>query len=186
AWQRVVDPKTASPNVELFSAIKNAKEIASGKQAKDTLAVKSIGEKTLEIELVEPTPYFTDLLSLTAYYPVQQKAIKEYGKDYGVSQKAIVTNGAFNLTNLEGVGTSDKWTISKNKEYWDQKDVSMDKINFQVVKEINTGINLYNDGQLDDAPLAGEYAKQYKKDKEYSTTLMANTIFLEMNQTGEN
>ena len=101
AWQRVVDPKTASPNVELFSAIKNAKEIASGKQAKDTLAVKSIGEKTLEIELVEPTPYFTDLLSLTAYYPVQQKAIKEYGKDYGVSQKAIVTNGAFNLTNLE-------------------------------------------------------------------------------------
>ncbi|MVH72957.1 peptide pheromone-binding protein TraC, partial [Staphylococcus aureus] len=54
------------------------------------------------------------------------------------------------------------------------------------VKEINTGINLYNDGQLDDAPLAGEYAKQYKKDKEYSTTLMANTMFLEMNQTGEN
>nr|BAA06007.1 TraC [Enterococcus faecalis] len=186
AWQRVVDPKTASPNVELFSAIKNAKEIASGKQVKDTLAVKSIGEKTLEIELVEPTPYFTDLLSLTAYYPVQQKAIKEYGKDYGTSKKAIVTNGAFNLTILEGVGTSDKWTISKNKEYWDKKDVSMDKINFQVVKEINTGINLYNDGQLDDAPLAGEYAKQYKKDKEYSTTLMANTMFLEMNQTGEN
>ncbi|HBI3725532.1 TPA: peptide pheromone-binding protein TraC [Enterococcus faecalis] len=185
-WQRVVDPKTASPNVELFSAIKNAKEIASGKQVKDTLAVKSIGEKTLEIELVEPTPYFTDLLSLTAYYPVQQKAIKEYGKDYGTSKKAIVTNGAFNLTILEGVGTSDKWTISKNKEYWDKKDVSMDKINFQVVKEINTGINLYNDGQLDDAPLAGEYAKQYKKDKEYSTTLMANTMFLEMNQTGEN
>lgn len=53
----------------------------------------------------------------------------------------------------------------------------MDKINFQVVKEINTGINLYNDGQLDEAPLAGEYAKQYKKDKEYSTTLMANTMF---------
>lgn len=186
AWQRVVDPKTASPNVELFSAIKNSKEIASGKQAKDTLAVKSKGEKTLEIELVEPTPYFTDLLFLTAYYPVQQKAIKEYGKDYGTSKKAIVTNGAFNLTILEGVGTSDKWTISKNKEYWDKKDVSMDKINFQVVKEINTGINLYNDGQLDEAPLAGEYAKQYKKDKEYSTTLMANTMFLEMNQTGDN
>ena len=25
-----------------------------------------------------------------------------------------------------------------------------------------------------------------RKDKEYSTTLMANTMFLEMNQTGEN
>ena len=186
AWQRVVDPKTASPSVELFSAIKNAKEIASGKQSKETLAVKSNGNKTIEIELEKPTPYFTDLLALTAYYPVQQKAIKEYGKDYGTSQKSIVTNGAFNLTSLEGVGTSDKWTISKNKEYWDQKEVSMEKINFQVVKEINTGINLYNDGQLDDTPVTGEYAKQYKDNREFSTTLMANTMYLELNQREKN
>ncbi|MCC4085341.1 peptide pheromone-binding protein TraC [Enterococcus faecalis] len=186
AWQRVVDPETASPNMELFSTIKNAKEIISGKQPKEKLGVKSNDEQTLIIELEEPTPYFTDLLALTAYFPVQQKAIKENGKNYGTSQKSIETNGAYNLTNLDGVGTSDKWTIAKNEKYWDKKHVSMKKINFQVVKEINTGINLYNDGQLDDAPLAGEYAKQYKKDKEYSTTLMANTMFLEMNQTGEN
>lgn len=186
AWQRVVDPETASPNVELFSTIKNAKEIISGKQPKEKLGVKSNGEQTLIIELEEPTPYFTDLLALTAYFPVQQKAIKENGKNYGTSQKSIKTNGAYDLTNLDGVGTSDKWTIAKNEKYWDKKNVSMKKINFQVVKEINTGINLYNDGQLDDTPLAGEYAKQYKKDKEYSTTLMANTMFLEMNQTGEN
>lgn len=186
AWQRVVDPETASPNVELFSTIKNAKEIISGKQPKEKLGVKSNGEQTLIIELEEPTPYFTDLLALTAYFPVQQKAIKENGKNYGTSQKSIETNGAYTLTNLDGVGTSDKWTIAKNEKYWDKKNVSMKKINFQVVKEINTGINLYNDGQLDDTPLAGEYAKQYKKDKEYSTTLMANTMFLEMNQTGEN
>lgn len=186
AWQRVVDPETASPNVELFSTIKNVKEIISGKQPKEKLGVKSNGEQTLIIELEEPTPYFTDLLALTAYFPVQQKAIKENGKNYGTSQKSIETNGAYTLTNLDGVGTSDKWTIAKNEKYWDKKNVSMKKINFQVVKEINTGINLYNDGQLDDTPLAGEYAKQYKKDKEYSTTLMANTMFLEMNQTGEN
>ena len=186
AWQRVVDPETASPNVELFSTIKNAKEIISGKQPKEKLGVKSNGEQTLIIELEEPTPYFTDLLALTAYFPVQQKAIKENGKNYGTSKKSIETNGAYTLTNLDGVGTSDKWTIAKNEKYWDKKHVSMKKINFQVVKEINTGINLYNDGQLEDAPLAGEYAKQYKKDKEYSTTLMANTMFLEMNQTGEN
>ncbi|HAP5468281.1 TPA: peptide pheromone-binding protein TraC [Enterococcus faecalis] len=186
AWQRVVDPETTSPNVELFSTIKNAKEIISGKQHKEQLGVKSKGEQTLIIELEEPTPYFTDLLALTAYFPVQQKAIKENGKNYGTSQKSIETNGAYTLTNLDGVGTSDKWTIAKNEKYWDKKHVSMKKINFQVVKEINTGINLYNDGQLEDAPLAGEYAKQYKKDKEYSTTLMANTMFLEMNQTGEN
>lgn len=94
AWQRVVDPETTSPNVELFSTIKNAKEIISGKQPKEKLGVKSNGEQTLIIELEEPTPYFTDLLALTAYFPVQQKAIKENGKNYGTSQKSIKTNGA--------------------------------------------------------------------------------------------
>ncbi len=71
AWQRVLDPKTASPNVELFAAIKNAKEISIGKQQKETLGVKSKGNKTIEIELEEPTSYFTDLLALTAYFSVQ-------------------------------------------------------------------------------------------------------------------
>ena len=48
AWQRVVDPETASPNMELFSTIKNAKEIISGKQPKEKLGVKSNGEQTLD------------------------------------------------------------------------------------------------------------------------------------------
>ncbi|WP_354689145.1 peptide ABC transporter substrate-binding protein [Enterococcus faecalis] len=182
AWQRVLDPKTASPNVELFAAIKNAKEISIGKQQKETLGVKSKGNKTIEIELEEPTPYFTDLLALTAYFPVQQNAVKEYGKEYGTTKENIVTNGAFTLTDLNGVGISDKWTISKNPKYWDKKHVTMEKIKFQVVKDINTGINLYNDGQLDDAPVAGEYSKQLENNKDFIRELSATTMFLEVNQ----
>lgn len=86
AWQRVVDPETASPNVELFSTIKNAKEIISGKQHKEQLGVKSKGEQTLIIELEEPTPYFTDLLALTAYFPVQQKRLKKTEKLWNISK----------------------------------------------------------------------------------------------------
>lgn len=182
AWQRVLDPKTASPNVELFAAIKNAKEISIGKQQKETLGVKSKGNKTIEIELEEPTPYFTDLLALTAYFPVQQNAVKEYGKEYGTTKENIVTNGAFTLTDLNGVGISDKWTIAKNPKYWDKKHVAMEKIKFQVVKDINTGINLYNDGQLDDAPVAGEYSKQLENNKDFIRELSATTMFLEVNQ----
>ncbi|HCT7954522.1 TPA: peptide ABC transporter substrate-binding protein [Enterococcus faecalis] len=182
AWQRVLDPKTASPNVELFAAIKNAKEISIGKQQKETLGVKSKGNKTIEIELEEPTPYFTDLLALTAYFPVQQNAVKEYGKEYGTTKENIVTNGAFTLTDLNGVGISDKWTIAKNPKYWDKKHVAMEKIKFQVVKDINTGINLYNDGQLDDAPVAGEYSKQLENNKDFIRELSATIMFLEVNQ----
>ncbi len=107
------------------------------------------------------------MLALTAYFPVQQNAVKEYGKEYGTTKENIVTNGAFTLTDLNGVGISDKWTIAKNPKYWDKKHVAMEKIKFQVVKDINTGINLYNDGQLDDAPVAGEYSKQLENNKDF-------------------
>ncbi|MFU1839416.1 ABC transporter substrate-binding protein, partial [Enterococcus faecium] len=40
--------------------------------------------------------------------------------------------------------------------------------------------------QLDDTPVTGEYAKQYKDNKEFSTTLMANTMYLELNQREKN
>ncbi len=122
------------------------------------------------------------MLALTAYFPVQQNAVKEYGKEYGTTKENIVTNGAFTLTDLNGVGISDKWTIAKNPKYWDKKHVAMEKIKFQVVKDINTGINLYNDGQLDDAPVAGEYSKQLENNKDFIRELSATTMFLEVNQ----
>ena len=37
----------------------------------------------------------------------------------------------------------------KNKNYWDQANVSLDKVDVQVVKEVNTGKNLFEGKELD-------------------------------------
>lgn len=182
AWQRVVDPNTASQNVGLFAPIENAEEISKGSKAKESLGIKAVNNHTLQIALKEPTPYFTNLLALPAFLPVNHEFADKHKKDYGTSKDTISTNGAFNLTKLDGLGTSDSWVIEKNNNYWDNKNVSMNTIHFQVIKEINTGVNLYKDGQLDEAPLGGEYAKQYKNDKDYSSSLLATSMYLELNK----
>ncbi|HCQ8731868.1 TPA: peptide ABC transporter substrate-binding protein [Enterococcus faecalis] len=182
SWQRVVDPNTASQNVGLFAPIENAEEISKGSKAKESLGIKAVNNHTLQIALKEPTPYFTNLLALPAFLPVNHEFADKHKKDYGTSKDTISTNGAFNLTNLEGLGTSDSWVIEKNTNYWDNKNVSMNTIHFQVIKEINTGVNLYKDGQLDEAPLGGEYAKQHKSDKDYSSSLLATSMYLELNK----
>ena len=182
AWQRVVDPNTASQNVGLFALIENAEEISKGSKAKESLGIKAVNNHTLQIALKEPTPYFTNLLALPVFLPVNHEFSDKHKKDYGTSKETISTNGVFNLTNLEGLGTSDSWVIEKNTNYWDNKNVSMNTIHFQVIKEINTGVNLYKDGQLDEAPLGGEYAKQYKSDKDYSSSLLATSMYLELNK----
>lgn len=68
AWQRVVDSNTASQNVGLFAPIENAEEISKGSKAKESLGVKAVNNHTLQIALKEPTPYFTNLLALPAFY----------------------------------------------------------------------------------------------------------------------
>ena len=54
----------------------------------------------------------------------------------------------------------------KNENYWDKDNVKLDKINFDVVKEAPTALNLFQDGQADDVILSGELAQQMAKDPE--------------------
>ncbi|WP_225600226.1 ABC transporter substrate-binding protein [Enterococcus faecalis] len=51
AWQRVVDPNTASQNVGLFAPIENAEEISKGSKAKESLGIKAVNNHTLQIAL---------------------------------------------------------------------------------------------------------------------------------------
>lgn len=60
SFRRVTDPATASPYASYLADVKvaNAQEIIDGKAKPDTLGVKAIDAKTLEITLNEPVPYF--------------------------------------------------------------------------------------------------------------------------------
>jgi ABC-type oligopeptide transport system substrate-binding subunit len=65
AWQRVVDPKLAS-NYSYFPGlvgVKNADDIVAGKLAPTELGVKAIDDKTLEVTLFKPVPYFVKTLA---------------------------------------------------------------------------------------------------------------------------
>lgn len=56
-------------------------------------------------------------------------------------------------------GNNESWTLEKNPTYWDAKNVKLKKVKVQVVKEIATGVNLFNDGQLDYTTLSDVYAQ---------------------------
>ncbi|MDN5567255.1 MAG: ABC transporter substrate-binding protein, partial [Paracoccus sp. (in: a-proteobacteria)] len=71
AWQRVVNPETASEYawyMELMN-IKNATQIVAGEMPAEELGVKAIDDKTLEVTLTTPTPYFVSTLSHATTYP---------------------------------------------------------------------------------------------------------------------
>ena len=49
AWRRTVDPKTASQYAYIYTGIKNADQINSGKKPVDTLGIKALGKYNLKL-----------------------------------------------------------------------------------------------------------------------------------------
>jgi oligopeptide transport system substrate-binding protein len=178
AWQRLVDPKTAAQNASTYFNIKNAQAINEGKKDKSKLGIKALSDTQLQINLEYPDAYFKETLSSENLFPQNEKFVTAKGDKYGSSSENTLSNGPFVLTDWDGTGLT--WKYKKNKNYWDKKNIKLDQINVQVVKETATGINLYQDGTVDAAALSGDFIKQYKDDPGYKRVLALRATNLEL------
>lgn len=78
SWQRLLDPNTASPYA-WFAAIpniQNSQAIMKGEATPQTLGVKALDEKTFQVTLEKPIPFFVKLLSHPVLAPVHQARLK--------------------------------------------------------------------------------------------------------------
>src|SRR6202008_4263718 len=60
ALRRILLPQTASEYASLLYLIKNAQAVNEGRAAPQTLGVKALGPKELEIDLEHPAPYLPE------------------------------------------------------------------------------------------------------------------------------
>ncbi|HDR7799656.1 TPA: peptide ABC transporter substrate-binding protein [Bacillus tropicus] len=182
SWKRAVNPNTAAEYAFLFFDIKNAKRINSKELPIDELGVKAIDEKTLEVQLEQPVPYFIDLTTFATFLPINEKYFNSKGKQYGLEAEQLIYNGAFTLGNWKH---EQGFQLKKNSNYWDAKTVKLDEINFDIVKDKSTEINLYESGQLDRVGLTGEFVDKYRKNPDFKERSEVTVQFLRMNQKND-
>ncbi len=157
-WRRLVDPALASPYSwygELMS-VKNASAVIAGDMPLDALGVKAIDDLTLEVTLSAPLSYFPQMVTLSSTYPVPKATVEKYGSDW-TKPGNMVSNGAYVLTeNVPGERT----VLSRNPNYWDDKDTVINKVVALVINDENVALTRYFAGELDktDVP-AGQYPK---------------------------
>jgi len=179
-WRRTVDPKTASQYAYLYSGIKNADKITNGKAKASTLGIKADGDYKLTVTLEKPIQYFKLLMGFVVFFPQNQHAVEKYGKQYGTSSSKMVYNGPFKMTGWQG--TNSTWTLVKNDNYWDKKNVHLTKIKDQVVKSTTTAFNLFQSGKLDMATLSGQQVKNEKNNSKLVIRKSSRLNYLEFNQ----
>ncbi|WP_242271941.1 peptide ABC transporter substrate-binding protein [Bacillus cereus group sp. BfR-BA-01310] len=179
AWRRAVSHETASQYAYMLFYIKNAKEINKGAIPLNELGVKVVDDYTLEVELEQPTPYFLQLLALPIYLPQQESFLKEQGQNYGLEPSNLIYNGPFVLEKWKH---EQEFQLKKNNTYWDKKKVKLDEINFQIVKDTMTAVNLYEASNLDRVAINSQFVDKYKGKKELHMSSDPGIAMLRFNE----
>lgn len=145
AWQRLLDPETASSAAFLGYFIKGAEEFNSGDGSADDLGLTAIDDKTFEVELESSTGYFLNLVTNPAFFPVN-KEVAEKDEKWHTEADSFVSNGPFELKTWDH---DDKMVMVKNEEYWDAETVKLDEVEWAMVDSENTEYQMYESGELD-------------------------------------
>ncbi|ANS37867.1 peptide ABC transporter substrate-binding protein [Bacillus velezensis] len=146
AWKWALDPNNESQYAYQLYYIKGAEAANTGKGKIDDVGVKAVNDKTLKVELNNPTPYFTQLTSFYTYMPVNKK-IAEKHKNWNTNAgENYVSNGPFKMTAWKHSGSI---TLEKNDQYWDKDAVKLKKINMVMINNNNTELKKFQAGELD-------------------------------------
>lgn len=165
AWRRTVTPSTKSPIAYMYLVIKNAAQIEKGNMSPSKLGIKALNKTTLQVSLSQATPYFKYLCAGVPFLPQNEKVVEKYGKSYGTSSNKMVYDGPFMVQGWSP--STETWTLKNNPNYWNKKNVKLDKVKFVVTKNPQTALSLYTSGKLDNITLAGQQASQEKNNKGY-------------------
>ena len=132
SWQRLADPKTASPYASYlqYGHLANVDDIIAGKKPATDLGVKALDDHTFEVTLSEPVPYFYKLLVNPA-----------------MSQPAnIVSNGAYKLKDWV---VNERIVLERNTNYWDNAKTVINQVTFLPISSEVTDVNRYRSGEID-------------------------------------
>lgn len=180
SWKRTLNPKTRSEYAFIFFPIQNAEEYHLGKAKEEDVGVKALDDKTLQVKLRAPTPYFTELTAFDTYQPLRKDIVEKYGDEYAKSPETMVYNGPFKLTEWKHDASL---TLKKNPYYWDAKKVKLDTVEVKIIKDVSTGVNLYYTNLLDFTLLSHEFADLYRNKPDFTVIETLSTRYLEFNQT---
>ncbi|MFC9445990.1 peptide ABC transporter substrate-binding protein [Bacillus cereus] len=182
SWKRALNPDTKATYSYIMFDIKNAEKIHKKELPADQLGVKAIDDYTLEVELDNPVPYFVDLTVYPVFYPLNENFVKAQGDKFGLEANTTLYNGPFVMSDWKH---EQSFQFKKNPSYWDNKTVKIEEINFNIVKNTSTDVNLYETNSIDRAALTSEFVDKFRQSSEFHTRKEAGVAYLRFNQSNQ-
>ncbi|RHW34968.1 peptide ABC transporter substrate-binding protein [Lysinibacillus yapensis] len=187
AWTFALNPENASEYASILYPIKGAEAFNLGEGTEEDLGINVIDEKTLEVTLENPTPYFLELTAFKTYFPIHKATAEANETWYSEAGETYVTNGPFTLADWQHSGSI---TLEKNDTYWDAENVALDKVNIAMVENEATASTMFDAGEIDflGAPyqtIGLDVIDRYKEEGILNVEDFAAIYVYKFNTTGE-
>ncbi len=113
----------------------------------EVVGVKALDDYTVEYHLDASAPYFLSLVeSSMLLLPIEYDYAIAQGDDFGVDNEHMLYCGAFYISDFQ----RDKAiTLTKNPHYWDAENVYLEKVEYQMIPDGTTSLEMFKRGELD-------------------------------------
>jgi oligopeptide transport system substrate-binding protein len=182
SWKRALKPETASKAAYLLYPIKGGEAYSKGEGSESDVAVEAVDEKTLKVTLERPTPYFLSLTAYTAYMPVKKEFYESHKENFANGVDSMICSGPFVIKTWD---QEQRIILEKNENYWDKENVNIDRIEYDMIVDLNTPINLYETNELDLIGVPTEYLAKYRTSSEFLNLPRASSWYFEFNCDNE-
>lgn len=152
SWRRVLSPQMASETSYYDWVLRNAEAYNKGKLADfDQVGVHAVDDRTLRLDLANPTPFLPRLLLQRFFFPVYLPAIeKTGGAEDRSNQKwtlpgAYVGNGPYVLTEWK---VNQQIVVRKNPHYWNAANIRIAEVRFYPIALGSTEESAFRAGLL--------------------------------------
>ncbi|MFH1804380.1 MAG: peptide ABC transporter substrate-binding protein [Pseudomonadota bacterium] len=143
-WERLLAPETGAEYASLLYIIEGAEDLNSGKEGAK-LGAAALDDKTLEVKLTAPAPYFLAQLTHQTAFAIPRHTVEKFGRDW-VKAENIVVNGPYKL---------EEWVpnvhskLVKNDAFYDAANVTIDEVIYYNYEDLTAMQNRFRADELD-------------------------------------
>ena len=144
----------------------------------EIVGVKAIDEYTVQYTLESSAPYFLSLIeSSMLLLPIEYDYAKELGEDFGVDNTKMLYCGAYYVSEFK----RDKLIkLTKNEKYWDADKVTLTTVEYQMIPDGTTSLEMFQRGELHYTSVESE-AYQSLQNGEWGDNLIPNEFSFSTN-----
>jgi ABC-type oligopeptide transport system substrate-binding subunit len=141
----MLDPATASPNASMLYDIQGARAFHQGQLSDPRqIGVRAMDDRTLVVELEEPTGHFLHLLGTKAQ-PIPRHVVERHGEAWTEVDR-IVTNGPYQV---EAWQPGHSIVLARNSLYHGSFKGNVQRVELSVLEDPSSGLELYEADDLD-------------------------------------